>query len=78
MVRLCVVVVDELPDWHGVPIFLGRGKTHRITYADIRRDLAPLNEGRDGGVPPSPTTASGSTAKRHYEPRRDSRPTGEP
>ena len=41
------VVVNELLDWHGVPIFLGRGKTHRITYADILRDLEPLNEGRD-------------------------------
>jgi hypothetical protein len=25
----------------------GRGKTHVVTYADILRDLEPLNEGRD-------------------------------
>ena len=31
----------------GVPIVLGRSKIHRITYADILRDLAPLSEGRD-------------------------------
>ena len=41
------ILVNELLDWRGVPIILGRGKTHRITYADILRDLAPLNEGRD-------------------------------
>jgi hypothetical protein len=41
------VLVNELLDWHGVPIILGRGKTHVVTYADILRDLEPLNEGRD-------------------------------
>jgi hypothetical protein len=41
------VVVNELLDWHGVPIIRGRGKTHLVTYADILRDLQPLNEGRD-------------------------------
>ena len=41
------IVVNELLDWHGVPVNLGRGKTHLVTYADILRDLAPLNEGRD-------------------------------
>ena len=41
------VVVNELLDWRGVPIILGRGKTHLVTYADILRDLEPLNEGRD-------------------------------
>ena len=25
----------------------GRGKTHLVTYADILRDLEPLNKGRD-------------------------------
>jgi hypothetical protein len=39
--------VNELLDWRGVPIFLARGKFHRITYAEILRDLAPINEGRD-------------------------------
>lgn len=42
-------VVNDLLDWHGVPIRLARGKTHRVTYADILRDLEPLNEGRDRG-----------------------------
>ena len=31
----------------GAPITLGRGTTHVVTYADILRDLEPLNEGRD-------------------------------
>jgi hypothetical protein len=41
------VLVNELLDWHGAPIILGRGKTHAVTYADILRDLEPLNKGRD-------------------------------
>jgi len=41
------VRVNELLDWRGVPIILGRGKTHMVTYADILRDLEPLNERRD-------------------------------
>ena len=41
------VVVNELLDWRGVPIILGRGKTHRITLTEIPRDLATINEGRD-------------------------------
>ena len=41
------VLVNELLDWHGAPIILGRGKTHVVTYADILRELEPLNEGRD-------------------------------
>ena len=40
------ILVNELLDWRGVPINLGRGKTHLVTY-DILRDLAALNEGRD-------------------------------
>jgi hypothetical protein len=36
-----------MADWHGAPIILGRGKTHVVTYADILRDLEPLNEARD-------------------------------
>ena len=38
---------NKLLDWQGAPIILGRGKTHVVTYADILRDLEPLNEGRD-------------------------------
>jgi hypothetical protein len=41
------VRVNKLLDWHGAPIILGRGKTHMVTYADILRDLKPLNEDRD-------------------------------
>ena len=41
------VLVNELLDWQGAPIILGRGKTHVVTYADILRELQPLNEGRD-------------------------------
>jgi hypothetical protein len=40
-------LVNQLLDWRGAPIILGRGKTHRISYTDILRDLEPLNEGRD-------------------------------
>ena len=41
------VLVDKLLDWRGAPIFLGLGRTHLVTYADILRGLEPLNEGRD-------------------------------
>jgi hypothetical protein len=41
------MLVNELLDWHGGPINLGRGKTHLVTYADILCDLEPLNGGRD-------------------------------
>jgi hypothetical protein len=41
------VLVNKLLDWRGAPIILGRGKTHVVTYADILRDLEPLNKGRD-------------------------------
>ena len=41
------IVVNKLLDWRGVPVILGRGKTHRITLTEILRDLEPLNEGCD-------------------------------
>ena len=41
------ILVNDLLDWHGVPIILGRGKIHRITLTEILRDLERLNEGRD-------------------------------
>ena len=41
------VLVNKLLDWHGAPIILARGKAHTVTYADILRDLEPLNKGRD-------------------------------
>ena len=41
------IQVNQLLDWRGVPIRLGCGKTHAVTYASILRDLQPLNEGRN-------------------------------
>jgi hypothetical protein len=41
------VLVNQLPDWRSAAIILGGSKTHVVTYADILRDLDPLNEGRD-------------------------------
>jgi hypothetical protein len=41
------VLVNELLAWHGGPIIRGSGKTHVVTYADILRELKPLNKGRD-------------------------------
>ena len=41
------ILVNELLDWRGAPVILGRGTTHLVTYADILRELEPLNEGRD-------------------------------
>jgi len=41
------VLVNKLRDWHGAPIIQARGKTHVVTYAEIVRDLEPLNKGRD-------------------------------
>ena len=43
------IQVNQLLDWRGVPVASGRGKSHKVTYADILRDLEPLNEGRDKG-----------------------------
>jgi hypothetical protein len=41
------IFVNDLLDWRGVPIMLGRGKIHRITLTEILRELAPVNEARD-------------------------------
>jgi len=41
------VAVNELLDWHGIPIILSRSKVRRITLTEILRHLAPLNEGSD-------------------------------
>ena len=60
------VVVNNLLNWRGVPINLGRGKTHLVTYADILRDLEPLNEGRDKGDRIT-YDSLWIHAKRHYE-----------
>ena len=37
------VLVNQLLDWRGAPIFLGPGKVHVVTYTDILHDLEPLN-----------------------------------
>ena len=61
------VLVNQMLDWRGVPISLGPGKPHVVTYADIMRDLEPLNEGRDkwNRITYSHLWVH---AKRHYEP----------
>jgi hypothetical protein len=38
--------IDQLLDWVGVPIMMGTNKFHVVTYADILRDLEPLNGSR--------------------------------
>jgi hypothetical protein len=43
------VLVNQLLDWRGAPIFLGPGKVHVVTYTDILRDLEPLNARLDKG-----------------------------
>ena len=43
------ILVNDLLDWRGVPLVLGRGKAHRVTYTEILGMLEPLNEGRDQG-----------------------------
>ena len=60
------VVVNDLLDWRGVPIILGRGKTHRVTLAEILRHLEPLNEGRDQSARIT-YDALWIHAKRHYD-----------
>jgi hypothetical protein len=39
-------LVNDLLGYRGFPVILGPGKTHQITYADILRQLEPVNEGR--------------------------------
>src|ERR1700742_256652 len=60
------VLVNKLLDWHGAPIILGGGKTHLVTYADILRDLGPLNKGRDKSDR-TPYDAMWDHANRHYD-----------
>jgi hypothetical protein len=59
-------LVNDLLDWHGAPINLGRGKTHLVTYADILRDLEPLNAGR-GKRDRITYDSLWIHAKRHYD-----------
>jgi hypothetical protein len=60
------VLVNDLLDWHGVPLIGGPGKTQTFTYAAIFRHLEPLNEGR--GKSDQITYASlWVHAKTHYE-----------
>jgi hypothetical protein len=60
------VLVNRLLDWHGAPIILGRGKTHVVTYADILRDLEPVNKGRAEGERIT-YACLWTHAKRHYD-----------
>ena len=61
------VRVNELLDWRGAPIILGRGKTHVVTYADILRDLEPLNKGRPDKRDRITYDSLWVHAKRHYD-----------
>ena len=38
--------IDAMLEWVGIPVPLGPGKFHKITYRDILRDLEPLNARR--------------------------------
>lgn len=58
--------VNELLNWRGVPIRLGRGKKYVVTYASILRDLEPLNEGR-GRSDRITYDSLWIHAKRHYD-----------
>ena len=55
------IVVIELLDWRGVPIILDRSKIHRITLAEILRDLARPSMRTVTRKTESPTTPYGST-----------------
>ena len=68
--------VNNLLDWHGVPVFQERGKSRRVTYAEILRDLEPLNEGRDKRDRIT-YDSLWVHAQRHYDPP-GWRPTGAP
>ena len=61
--RLGRVWVNKLLDWHGVPIPVGRGKAHTVSYADILRDV---NDGRDEADLISYASLR-VHAKRHYD-----------
>jgi hypothetical protein len=43
------MLANRLLDWRGTPILVGRKKAHVVTYADILRDLNPINACRDHG-----------------------------
>jgi len=60
------VLVNELLDLRETSIILGTGVTHVVTYADILRELEPVNKGRDkkNRITYSSLWAH---AKRHYE-----------
>jgi hypothetical protein len=60
------VLVNELLDLRETSIILGTGETHVVTYADILRELEPVNKGRDkkNRITYSSLWAH---AKRHYE-----------
>lgn len=60
------VLVNQLLDWRGVPVRLGGGKIHRITYTDILNKLEPINEGRPDGDRIT-YNCLWVHAKRHYE-----------
>jgi hypothetical protein len=58
--------VDTLLEWRGIPILLGPGRVPVVTYADILRNLEPLNGSR---APMDHITYNSLWvhAKRHYD-----------
>jgi hypothetical protein len=60
------IQVDRLLDWVGIPIMMGNNKFHVVTYADILRDLEPLNGRR---TPKDRITYNSlwNHAKRHHD-----------
>jgi hypothetical protein len=60
------VVVNDLLAWRGVPISTGAGPRHRLTYADIHRELAVLYQESDEGDQIS-YASLWVHAKRHYD-----------
>jgi hypothetical protein len=43
------VLVNQMLDWHGVPVMVKGGRAHRLTYSDILRGLESLNQGLHSG-----------------------------
>jgi hypothetical protein len=60
------LLVNRLLDWQGIPIPLGPRKFRKVTYADILRELEPINAQRDETDRISYDNLW-THAKRHYE-----------
>ncbi|OBA64707.1 hypothetical protein A5647_24865 [Mycobacterium sp. 1100029.7] len=58
--------MNTLLDWRGIPIPLGPGEFRKVTYADILRELGPINAQRDE-VDRISYGNLWTHAKRHYD-----------